>query len=63
MRIALLLCLCSAGAFGATYYKVGGDGGNQSSFYGNVSGKVGWSTTQGATTTSAFSGVSPGRGQ
>ena len=35
----------------ATYYKVGTDAAGASSFTGNVSGTVGWSTTQGATAT------------
>ena len=43
--------LCSA----ATYYKVGGDAGGTSSFAGNVSSSVGWSTTSGATSTSTVS--------
>ena len=35
-------------SFGATYYKVGSDPGNYSSFEGNASATVGWSVTQGA---------------
>ena len=36
-------------SFGATYYKVGSDPGNTTSFEGNASSSVGWSITQGAT--------------
>ncbi len=53
------LCMCAAAAAGfcsaATYYKVGGDAAGASSFTGNVSSSVGWSTTSGASTTSTVS--------
>ena len=54
---ALLMCsvvvagVCSA----ATYYKVATDAGGTSSFAGNVSSSVGWSTSSGASSTSAVS--------
>ena len=43
--------LCVQTLMAATYYKVGTDAAGASSFTGNVSGTVGWSTTQGATST------------
>lgn len=54
-----VLCMCAAVAAGicsaATYYKVGTDAGGTSSFAGNVSSSVGWSTTSGASKTSTVS--------
>ena len=38
-------------SFAATYYKVGTDTSPNSSFAGNISSKIGWSTTQGASST------------
>jgi len=38
-------------SFAATYYKVGTDTSPDSSFAGNISSKIGWSTTQGASST------------
>ena len=58
-RAAILLTVCVATApspsWAATYYKVGSDEANTSSFEGNVSTKVGWNTTQGATRTATVS--------
>ena len=44
-----------APSLAATYYKVGSDASETSSFEGNVSEDVGWATTQGATATETIS--------
>ena len=50
--------ICTAAAlpsFAATYYKVGSDEKNTSSFAGNVDNTHGWNTTQGASSTATVS--------
>ena len=42
-------------ASAVTYYKIGNDGGGQSSFAGNVDGSIGWATSADATATTSFS--------
>jgi hypothetical protein len=49
------LTLVSKG--GKTYYKVGGDAADTSSFVGNVDGTHGWSETSGASATTSFSAL------
>lgn len=53
--LAIFACACCGLVEAATYYKVGNDPANSSSFAGNVSSTVGWSTTKGATTTTTVS--------
>jgi len=47
--VLLSLCVATLTSFGATYYKIGSDPGNTTSFEGNASSSVGWSITSGAT--------------
>lgn len=52
---AVAVVCCAHSLMAATYYKVGTDAAGATSFDGNVSGTVGWSTTQGATSTATVS--------
>ena len=52
---ALVVFTMGSPSLATTYYKIGNDGGGQSSFAGNVNDSIGWATSADATATTSFS--------